>query len=74
MLMMHLKLLWGRQMKEERAAQKETQVRHGYGLKSIRYTANKYEGRGRGIDTRDHWFDLKVLIPIPERGRGAMLF
>ncbi len=55
-------------MKEGRLAttKKETQF-HGYGLKSIRYTANKYEG-AVDIDTRDHWFDLKVLIPIPEKG------
>lgn len=39
---------------------------HGYGLKSIRYTVNKYEG-AVDIDTKDNWFDLKILIPIPEK-------
>lgn len=39
---------------------------HGYGIKSIRYTANKYEG-AVDIDTKDNWFDLKILIPIPEK-------
>ncbi len=38
---------------------------HGYGLKSIRYTVNKYEGAVT-IDTKENWFDLKILIPIRE--------
>lgn len=38
---------------------------HGYGIKSIRYTVNKYEG-AVSIDTEDSWFDLKILIPIKE--------
>lgn len=37
---------------------------HGYGIKSIRYTADKYEG-AVSIETKDNWFELKVLIPIP---------
>lgn len=36
---------------------------HGYGLKSIRYTVNKYDG-AVSIDTKENWFDLKILIPI----------
>lgn len=36
---------------------------HGYGLKSIRYTVNRYEG-AISIDTKENWFDLKILIPI----------
>ena len=36
---------------------------HGYGLKSIKYTVNKYNG-AVSIDTKDNWFDLKILIPI----------
>lgn len=43
---------------------------HGYGLKSIRYTANKYEG-AVDIATENNWFDLKVLIPLPKGGRNA---
>lgn len=54
-------------VKEGRLAttKKEKQF-HGYGIKSIRYTANKYEG-AVDIDTKDHWFDLKILIPLPEK-------
>lgn len=36
---------------------------HGYGIKSIRYTVNKYDG-AVSIDTKENWFDLKILIPI----------
>ena len=38
---------------------------HGYGLKSIKYTVDKYEG-AVSIDTKDNWFDLKILIPMKE--------
>ena len=37
---------------------------HGYGIKSIKYIANKYGGAVH-IDAKDHWFALKVLIPLP---------
>lgn len=36
---------------------------HGYGLKSIRYTVNKYDG-AVNIDARENWFHLKILIPM----------
>lgn len=36
---------------------------HGYGIKSIKYTVNKYGG-AVSIDTKENWFELKVLIPI----------
>lgn len=36
---------------------------HGYGLKSLRYTVYKYHGEVN-IDTRDHWFSLRILIPL----------
>lgn len=36
---------------------------HGYGIKSIRYTVNKYDG-AVSIDTKENWFDLKILIPM----------
>jgi uncharacterized tellurite resistance protein B-like protein len=36
---------------------------HGYGIKSIRYTVNKYEG-AVSISTENSWFELKILIPI----------
>lgn len=38
---------------------------HGYGIKSIRYTVDKYEG-AVSIDAKDNWFNLKVLIPMKE--------
>ena len=37
-------------------------VNHGYGLKSIKYAAEKYMGT-MGIKTQDNWFELKLLIP-----------
>ena len=39
---------------------------HGFGLKSIRYTAEKYSG-SLTIRTEDDWFVLRVLIPIPSK-------
>ena len=36
---------------------------HGYGLKSIKYTVNKYDG-AVSMNQEDNWFELKVLIPI----------
>lgn len=38
---------------------------HGYGIKSIRYTAEKYGG-SLDIDTAGNWFSLRILIPLPE--------
>lgn len=48
------------------ATTKKEKQFHGYGIKSIRYIVNKYEG-AVDIDTKDNWFDLKILIPIPEK-------
>lgn len=36
---------------------------HGYGIKSIRYTADRYDGAVY-INTENNWFDMKILIPI----------
>lgn len=36
---------------------------HGYGLKSLRYTVNKYGG-AVDVGTSEQWFQLKILIPI----------
>ena len=48
---------------------------HGYGIKSMRYTAEKYEG-ALSIHADDNWFELKVLIPLPrekaQAGEGAV--
>lgn len=38
---------------------------HGYGLKSIRYTIDKYNG-ALNISTEDNWFMLKILIPVSQ--------
>ena len=47
------------------ATTKKDKKYHGYGMKSIRYTVNKYGG-AVVIDTKENWFDLKILIPIKE--------
>ena len=47
------------------ATTKKEKQFHGYGIKSIRYTVNKYGGAVH-IDTEKQWFDLKILIPLPE--------
>lgn len=39
---------------------------HGYGLKSIQYTVNKYDG-AVSVNLEDNWFELKVLIPIVQK-------
>ena len=39
---------------------------HGYGLKNIQYTVNKYEG-AVSVNLEDNWFELKVLIPIMQK-------
>jgi sensor histidine kinase regulating citrate/malate metabolism len=38
---------------------------HGYGLKSIRYSIKKYGG-SLTIKQKKNWFELTILIPIPE--------
>lgn len=43
---------------------------HGYGIKSMRYTAEKYGG-AVSIRAGDNWFELKVLIPLPKEKRQA---
>lgn len=44
---------------------KQSTENHGFGLKSIRFTAQKYGGTTT-IQAEDGWFILKVLIPLPE--------
>ena len=40
---------------------------HGYGIKSIKYTVNRYDGVVN-ISTENQWFELKILIPYnPEK-------
>lgn len=38
---------------------------HGYGIKSIEYVTEKYQG-AVNINTENNWFDLQILIPIPQ--------
>lgn len=38
---------------------------HGYGLKSIQSIAQSYGGSVT-IDTKDGWFELRLLIPVPK--------
>lgn len=42
---------------------------HGFGVKSIRYSAQRYGGTV-SITTENQWFHLKILIPLPA-GKGA---
>lgn len=44
---------------------KRDQKAHGYGIKSIRYAAEKYGG-SLSVNNEDHWFHLRVLIPLPQ--------
>ena len=46
--------------------------RHGYGLKSIRYTAEKYGG-SMTISAEDSWFALRILLPVPADRRPEVL-
>lgn len=36
---------------------------HGYGIKSVKYTADRYDGAVH-INTDNNWFDIKIAIPI----------
>ncbi|WP_258421028.1 ATP-binding protein [Loigolactobacillus coryniformis] len=42
---------------------KSDQQQHGYGLKSIDYIANKYNG-SLTVGVKDNWFSIKVLLPL----------
>lgn len=42
---------------------KQNEDYHGFGLKSIRYTAEKYGG-GMNIQTGSNFFSLQILLPI----------
>lgn len=45
---------------------KSNKLYHGYGLKSIQAAAQKYGGT-MTVSFMDHWFTLKVLIPVPSK-------
>ena len=40
---------------------------HGYGIKSVRYTAEKYGG-SVSIRTHENWFEIDILIPRQKSG------
>ncbi|MDO4274586.1 MAG: ATP-binding protein [Eubacteriales bacterium] len=42
---------------------KKERLLHGYGLKSMKYTAEKYGGK-MSVKTEDGWFKLKIILPI----------
>ena len=44
---------------------KEDKKNHGYGLKSIRYTIEKYRGT-MTLHTENNWFVMRILIPSGE--------
>ena len=53
-------------LKKEGASFKTTKKNaedHGYGIKSINYTIEKYDG-AVDIKANDKWFEIKILIPI----------
>jgi len=45
---------------------KPESTNHGYGLKSIRYVAEKYSGT-MNVKTENSWFILQVVIPIAQQ-------
>ncbi len=45
---------------------KADQKKHGYGLKSIRYSVEKYGG-SVSVEVRQEWFELRILIPRNEK-------
>ena len=48
---------------EDYLSTKRDKKQHGYGIKSIRYTADRYDG-AVFINTDNNWFDIKIAIPI----------
>jgi len=42
---------------------KHDKQRHGFGVKSIKYTVKKYRGNYM-LNTKDGWFSLDILIPL----------
>ncbi len=45
---------------------KQDKTSHGFGLKSIRYTAEKYGG-AMNIRGRDGWFEANLMIPLQKQ-------
>ena len=49
---------------EDYLTTKKDATLHGYGIKSIKYTAHRYDGAVY-INTDRNWFDIKIVIPKP---------
>lgn len=47
---------------------KSDKTMHGYGMKSMRYAAQKYGGTLTASQS-NNWFELKILIPIPQEDK-----
>ena len=45
---------------------KEDKRYHGFGLKSIRYVVEKYDG-SVAVQVEDGMFNLNVLVPLPSQ-------
>lgn len=50
----------------EYVSTKDDKKLHGYGIKSIKYTIDKYGG-AVNINTEDNWFDVKMIIPLGKK-------
>ena len=44
---------------------KQDRENHGFGVKSISYTAQKYGG-SVSFALQNNFFEMKLLIPVPE--------
>lgn len=49
---------------------KADKARHGYGIKSVRYTVEKYGG-SVVLKTENNWFIVKIMIPLEEEMTAA---
>ena len=49
---------------------KKDKINHGYGLKSIRYMVNKFDG-DLTIEAKDGIFTVTILLPVPAEKEGS---
>jgi hypothetical protein len=50
---------------EELESRKADHARHGFGLKSMRHSAEKYDGT-MTVNVDGNWFVVRILVPIPD--------
>ena len=57
----------GKKLSDEALPQttKEDKTLHGFGLKSIQKTAEKYNGK-MTVGIKENWFEIRILIPLKE--------